>query len=116
MSFFSKLTGSDDKDKKQQKPVRLHDRIKAEGEFVRIFPSNKDYTLLDYSLGGFCVGNYDGRLKGNQYLEFKFHGQKDGEELKIEGVAAVVRAKGEMLAVKFPPQPKLKKFLRNYVE
>ena len=116
MSFFSKLTGSKDKAKKQQTQKRLHERVQSKGEFVRILPSRKDYQLLDYSLGGFCIGNYDGRLKGNQYLEFKFCGLKDGEDVNVEGVAAVVRAKDELLAVKFPPQPKLKKFLRNYID
>ena len=42
-------------------------------------------------------------------------GTMDGQPAEAEGFANVVRVKDEMLAAKFPPQPRLKAFLRDYI-
>jgi len=110
MSFFSKVTGGD----KDGNPDRDDERIEADGESVSILPSKEKYEVVDYSLGGFCVKGYEGKLRGKQYLEFRFFGNKGGEEVKADGVATVIRVKDGELAVKFPPQPRLKIFLKDY--
>lgn len=116
MSLFSKLTGSDKKSGDDKpKPERQSERIEGKGERVAILPQNKTYEILDFSLGGFCLTGYDGTLKGNQYFEFKFLGNKNGDVVEAEGFANVVRAKDDLLACKFPPQPRLKRFMADYL-
>lgn len=118
MAFFSKKTDQepDKKPNGGSKPTREHDRIEGKGEHVLILPSSKTFNVLDFSLGGFCIKGYEGKLHGNQYLEFKFFGVKEGKDVKTEGFATVVRAKDGLLAVKFPPQPRLKQFFLDYLD
>ncbi|OHC76531.1 MAG: hypothetical protein A3G18_13240 [Rhodospirillales bacterium RIFCSPLOWO2_12_FULL_58_28] len=116
MAFFSKTPDPDKKPSADSKPVREHDRIEGKGEKVAILPSSKTFNVLDFSMGGFCIKGYDGKLHGNQYLEFKFFGAKDGKDVKTEGFATVVRAKDDFLAVKFTPQPRLKQFFLDYLD
>jgi len=116
MSWFSKLGGGD----KNDKPPREFDRFTGSGETIEILIDNsgsgKPYDLLDVSLGGFAIKGYDGTLHGNQYFEFKFCGQKAGEPAEISGFANIVRVKEGMLAAKFTPQPRVKSFLRDYIQ
>jgi len=116
MGLFSKLTGGGgDKDK----PQREFDRVTGSGETVEILIDNsgsgKPYELLDVSLGGFAITGYEGKLHGNQYFEFKFCGKKKDEPAEITGFANIVRVKNGMLAAKFTPQPRVKSFLRKYI-
>lgn len=77
--------------------------------------SGKSYELLDVSLGGFAITGYDGPLHGNQYFEFKFCGHLKDKPAEITGFANIVRVKEGMLAAKFTPQPRVKAFLRDYI-
>jgi|GEM_PF-536497 len=105
--------------KAEEGPKREFDRITGTGETVRILGDGTRgtiYELLDMSLGGFAATGYEGKLKGNQYLEFQFFGTKEGKDVEYDGFANVVRVKDGMLAVKFTPQPRLKRFMREYIE
>jgi hypothetical protein len=55
-------------------------------------------------------------LHSNQYFQFKFVGMKNGAPMEAEGMAIVVRVKNDHLAAKFPPQPRLRTFLRDFFE
>lgn len=101
------------------KPTREFERVKATGEMVRILGDGTrgtKYEVLDMSMGGFAAHGYDGNLKGNQYLEFEFYGTRDGKDVECDGFANVVRVKDGMLAVKYTPQPRLKRFMREYLD
>jgi len=117
MSWLKKITGGDTKN---EKPKREFDRYAGQGEVVIVGVDDAgrgdEFPLLDVSHGGFAVKEYQGRLHGNMYFEFKFKGNIDGKSVDITGFANVVRVKDGMLAAKFPPQPKLKAFLRDYLE
>jgi len=127
MGWLKNLTGKKDaaeggdsaEAKAEEGPKREFDRIEGTGETVRILGDGTRgtlYPLLDMSLGGFATSGYEGKLKGNQYLEFHFYGTKDGKDVECDGFANVVRVKDGMLAVKFTPQPRLKRFMREYIE
>lgn len=98
---------------------REFQRYEGQGERVilvgdRACPK-EGYELRDVSLGGLAINKYDGALRGGQYLEFRLTVEKDGKSKTAEGFANVVRVTDTFLACKFPPQPKLKKFLREYL-
>ncbi len=116
MGWFSKITGGGEK---KDKPEREFDRYTGTGETVEILVDNsgsgKPYELLDVSLGGFAIKGYEGTLHGNQYFEFKFCGRKLDAPAEISGFANIVRVKEGMLAAKFTPQPRIKAFLRDYI-
>jgi hypothetical protein len=126
MGWLKNLTGKKDGEAAEggdaaakPKPEREFERVKASGETVRILGDGTrgtKYDVLDMSLGGFAATGYDGNLKGNQYLEFQFFGVQDGKDVECEGFANVVRVKDGMLAVKFTPQPRLKRFMREYLD
>lgn len=113
MAWFKKDKGGDDN-------KREHVRHESKGEKVAMVNNGKAssrlYDLLDISIGGFCLTGYDGNLKGNQYFEFQLSAPIDGKDTKADGFATVVRVKDGKLAAKFTPQPRLKKFLRDYLE
>jgi hypothetical protein len=115
MSLFSKLMGSD---KNEEKPdgasAREHERVSANGMSLTIISSGRKYEINDISAGGVSVRGYEGKLHGNQYFEFKLTGTKDDRTFEESGMAIVVRVKDEILAAKFPPQPRLRQFLREY--
>lgn len=112
MAWFGKKKSGDDK------PQREHERYEGQGETITVLQdSGADmgtYNLLDVSMGGFALNGYEGRLKGGQYFEFRFNGDINGEEAKVDGFANIVRVKDGMLAAKFTPQPRLKTFFRDY--
>lgn len=132
MSWFSKITGG--KEKEEEKPAtaaaeapkpaaapdREFQRFAGAGERVTLLQNGAVYGAVyevkDLSLGGFSVGGYEGTLRGNQYFEFRFSCTKDGKTAEIDGFANVVRVKDGMLAAKYPPQPRLKAFIRDYLE
>lgn len=113
MAWFKKDKGGD-------APQREHDRVKCDGETLTLIDESgadaDTYPLLDVSLGGFAVSGYEGRLHGNQYFEFRFNGELDGDTPQVEGFANVVRVKDGMLAAKFTPQPRIKAFFRDYID
>ncbi len=117
MSWLKKITGGDNK---QDKPQREFDRHPAQGETVAVGIDDAgrgpEFPLLDVSMGGFAVKDYEGRLHGNMYFEFRFIGSINGEVADVSGFANVIRVKNGMLAAKFTPQPRLKIFLRDYLE
>lgn len=119
MGWFSKLTGGDGGSGDKEKPQREFDRYTGAGETIEILIDNsgsgKPYDLLDVSLGGFAISGYEGTLHGNQYFEFKFCGSRDDKPAEIAGFANIVRVKNGMLAAKFTPQPRVKTFLRDYI-
>jgi hypothetical protein len=129
MAWFSKLTGGKEKEEKPQEkaevakpdaPQREFERFAGAGERVTMLQDGRafggSYEVRDLSLGGFAIGGYDGNLRGNQYFEFRFSCVKDGKPAEIDGFANVVRVKDGMLAAKYPPQPRLRAFVRDYLE
>lgn len=117
MSLFSKLIGGDKKDEKADgASAREHERVSADGLLLTISSSGQKYEINDISAGGVSIRGYEGKLHGNQYFEFKLTGIKGDKTLEESGMAIVVRVKDETLAAKFPPQPKLRQFLREYYE
>jgi len=102
-------------DRAEEGPQREFDRVEGDSERIVILSTNTEYELADFSLGGFCLRDYEGNLRGNQYFDFKFVGKKDGEAVEVEGVATVVRVKKQRLAAKYPPQPRLWNFFRDYM-
>ncbi|NQV98658.1 MAG: hypothetical protein HQ483_03080 [Rhodospirillales bacterium] len=116
MNWFSKISGGGSK---TDKPPREFDRYTGSGETVEILIDNsgsgKSYELLDVSFGGFAIKGYEGTLHGNQYFEFKFCGKNAKGPAEITGFANIVRVKDGMLAAKFTPQPRVKSFLRDYI-
>jgi hypothetical protein len=99
---------------------REHDRVRCDSETMTMITESGsdglDYVLLDVSLGGFAMTGYEGPLHGNQYFEFRFNGELDNSETKVEGFATVVRVKDGMLAAKFTPQPRIKAYFRDYID
>ena len=114
MALFSKILGGGDKEQKPEH-AREFERVSVDGSTITILSTGKTYALNDISLGGFSLNTYDGSLRGNQYFQFKLNSVKDGAAHEAEGMATVVRVKNEMLAAKFPPQPRLRDFLREFV-
>lgn len=115
MALFSKLLGSNKEPAEESDVKREHNRFEADAERITVLSTEDVYELVDFSLGGFCLKDYEGDLRGNQYFDFKFVGVKDGEPTEVEGVATVVRVKKNQLAAKFPPQPKLRTFFKDYM-
>jgi hypothetical protein len=115
MSLFSKIIGGD---KKEEKPdgasAREHERLSADGISLTIMSTGQKYGLNDISPGGVSIRGYEGKLHGNQYFEFKLTAQKGDQTMAQTGMAIVVRVKDENLAAKFPPQPRLRQFLRDF--
>lgn len=113
MAWFGKK-----KDEGGDKPVRADERYESQGETITLLQDTGDegesYQMLDVSMGGFAVKGYEGRLKGGQYFEFRFNGNLEGEDAKVDGFANIVRVKDGMLAAKFTPQPRIKTFFRDY--
>jgi hypothetical protein len=115
MSLFSKILGSDKKDETPDgASAREHERLSADGLLLVITSSGQKYEINDISAGGVSIRGYEGKLHGNQYFEFKLLGTKGDKTFEETGMAIVVRVKDETLAAKFPPQPKLRQFLREY--
>lgn len=117
MALFSKLFGGD-KDAKPETPQheREFERIEAGESTVTILSTGKTYPINDISLGGLSLKGYDGQLHSNQYFQFKLSAAKNGSTKEIEGMATVVRVKNDHLAAKFPPQPRLRTFLREFFD
>ncbi len=115
MSLFSKILGGDKKDEKADgASAREHERLAADGMSLVITSSGQKYEINDISAGGVSIRGYEGKLHGNQYFEFKLIGNKGDKTFEEAGMAIVVRVKDETLAAKFPPQPRLRQFLREY--
>ena len=122
MSWFSKLKGGDakgdgGKDAGSETNVREHERVIGVEATVAILDHNVNvrYAVADVSEGGFRLSGYDGILKGNQYFEFRLFGSLNGENVEVDAIANVVRVKDGFLAAKFPPQPRLRTFLRDFI-
>lgn len=120
MAFFDKLLGKGDDAPKKGSDQRVHERFPANGERVTMLRDGRAtqhaFDLQDMSEGGFCLKGYDGEMKAGQYFEFRLTGAPDRGAPEADGFATVVRGFGEdKLACKFPPQPRLKKFMRDYL-
>ena len=134
MSWFKKITGSDEEKPKEpaaqpsggDQPAaqpqpgggREHERFAGHGERMMIMNDDgspgKEYEIGDISEGGFRVVGYAGSHRGNQYFEFKFSGTLRGEPVSITGFANVVRVKDDFLAAKFTSQGRVITFFRDY--
>lgn len=117
--FKRKDTPEGGKGSVEQQPQRQHERYEGKGEKVLLIGDRscpkEGYALRDVSLGGLAINDYGGALRGGQYLEFRLTVNMDGNDKKVEGFGNVVRVTDTFLACKFPPQPRLKKFLREYL-
>ena len=120
MGLFDKITGKGDGDKPKGGNQRAHERHPAQGERVTMLNNGKatdqGYELVDISEGGFCLGGYEGKMRSGQYFEFRLTGAPDKGAPEAEGFAEIVRVFDTKAACKFPPQPRLKKFLRDYLD
>ena len=118
MAFFDKLMGGGDKADKPQNQ-RAHERYAGQGETVTMLrdgrATSKVFDLVDVSEGGFCISGVEDPMKSGQYFEFRLTGLNEKGKPEADGFATVVRAFDSKLACKFPPQPRLKKFLRDYL-
>lgn len=118
MAWFKKKNDGEEKPGGAAK--REFDRYVCDGETICFLEDSGDggppYLALDISFGGFAIKGYDGNLHGNQYFEFRFTAEKDGEPHLIEGFGSVVRVKDGMLAAKFTPQPRLKNQIRDFID
>jgi hypothetical protein len=116
MALFSKLFGGDKDAKPEAEHQREFERVAANESTLTILSTGKTYPINDISLGGLSINGYDGQLHSNQYFQFKFVGLKNGQPRETEGMATVVRVKNDQLAAKFPPQPRLRTFLREFFD
>jgi hypothetical protein len=116
MALFSKLFGGDKDAGTGAQHEREFERVAAAESTVTILSTGKTYPVNDISLGGLSINGYDGQLHSNQYFQFKFVGVKNGRPVEAEGMATVVRVKNDHLAAKFPPQPRLRSFLRDFFD
>ena len=116
MALFSKLFGGDKDAKAAGEHQREFERVSANESTLTILSTGKTYPINDISLGGLSINGYDGQLHSNQYFQFKLVAAKNGSTKETEGMATVVRVKNDHLAAKFPPQPRLRTFLREFFD
>jgi hypothetical protein len=117
MALFSKLFGGDKDAQAENGPhQREFERVSANESTLTILSTGKTYPINDISLGGLSINGYDGTLHSNQYFQFKLVAAKNGSAKETEGMATVVRVKNDQLAAKFPPQPRLRTFLREFFD
>ena len=117
MALFGKFGGGKSGDAQNK---RQHTRYEARGETMTMITNGKDITrpfnIKDISEGGLALTDYEGKIKGGQYFEFKLNLTDFPDSPSVTGFANVVRVtETGFLAASFPPQPKLKSTLRKYL-